>query len=573
MILSLSIFFVKILGVVFKMQLAPILGAKGNGYFQFSYEIFNTVIVLTSAGLPVALSRLVAEYMVHERYRDVRRLKNVATMLFTITGTIGMLVLVIFARPLANMINQPMTYPSIMAFAPGILFLCLMSSYRGYYEGLHNMAPTAVSQVVEAIVKIVLSIFIAIKIKEIGLQQFAETGFVFGQATFMGEPILNAEQAYLATLPYASAGAIFGIALSTLAGLLYLFVYRKLRGDSITKRQLLYSPKPYRIGHHLKRLVSIAIPVCLGSLVLSLTSTIDASMASHRFETAVLRNSDLIANIYRDFLENNNSANDLFIDLFGIYGYATTIFNLVPTFATAFATSVLPTVTEAWVLGNKKKLQKSIESVLRLTSMIIIPASFGLICMSEPLLGLLFRSLTRYEIEFGAPLLSLLGVGAIFVSLASLINAMLQAIGRTDLPVKFMLVGAVLKISCNYILVAIPEINVMGMPIGTLVCYFFIVVAGLISLINIADVKVNLIGAFIKPTIAGATCGVSAFIIYNILSEHIRGNFATLIAVACAVVVYIIVLFLIGGIAKEDVIMLPKGENIAKRLEKLRIIR
>ena len=574
MILSLAIFFVKILGVVFKMQLVPILGSKGNGYYQLGYDIFNNVIVLTSAGLPVALSRLVAEYMVHERYRDVRRLKNISTALFTITGSVGMFILLIFAAPISNILDEPLTYPSIMAFAPAILFLCLMSSYRGYYEGLHNMVPTAVSQSVEAIVKIIFSLLIANQVKIYGMKQFEKTGFVFGQATFMGEPILDADKAYAATLPYASAGAILGIAISTLIGLVYLFLYRRIKGDNITKKQLLYSPKPYGVKYHLKRLVAIAIPVCMGSLIVSLTSTIDASLSSRRFEMAVAKGPDIINSMYSAFIENNGTTEKLFTDLYGAYsGLSLTVFNLVPTFATAFATSILPTVTEAWVSNNKKKLQKNIESVLRMTSMIIIPASFGLICMAQPILRLLFRNSQMYEIEFAAPLLSLMGVSAIFVSLASLINAMLQGIGRTDLPVKYMFVGCVLKVVCNFILVANPNVNVTGMPIGTLVCYFFLVVAGLISLLNITDVKVNLFGVFIKPTIAGAVCGISAFVTYNLLLGTMKVNFATLIAIGVAIIVYVFVLLLIRGLTKEDVIMLPKGENIAKRLEKLGIIR
>ena len=574
MILSVAIFFVKILGIVFKVALQPILEAKGTGYYYLSYNIFNMVIVITSAGLPVALSRLVAEYMTHERYRDVRRLKNIATLLFTITGSVGMFVLFIFARPLSHLVNQPLTYYTIMAFGPGILFLCLMSSYRGYYEGLHDMVPTAVSQSLEAIAKIVLALIIASKVKEIGLRQFAQTGLVFGQSTFLGEPILDIERATLATLHYASAGAIFGVALSTLVGLIYLFMYRRIKGDGITKKQLLYSPKPYSSKAHVKRLISIAIPVCMGAVIVSITSLIDVSVSGRRFDVAAMRDPVLMESLYSNFIGDNATMEDLFGDLYGLYsGQAETTFNLVPTFATAFATSILPTVTEAWVSNNKRRLQKSVESVLRLTSMIIIPASFGLICMAEPVLRLIFRTSSLEDVQFAAPLLSLLGISAIFVSLASLINAMLQGIGRTDLPMKFMLVGSLLKLICNYVLVAVPEINVKGMPIGTLVCYFFIVVAGLISLLSITDIKINLFATLIKPTIAGGICGLSAFVIYNIMVKTIKTNVSTLVSVAIAIVVYFVVLILIKGIAREDIIMLPKGENIAKRLEKLRIIR
>lgn len=574
MILSIAVFFVKILGIVFKTTLNPILEGEGTGYYYSSYSIINLIVILTTAGLPIALSRLVAEYMVHERYRDVKRVRNVSTMIFVITGTIGSFALLIFAKPIANIMEAPLCYPTLMAFSPAILFMCLMSAYRGYYEGMHNMVPTAISQCIEAVVKIFIALFLSVKIKEIGMQQFLDTGLVFGQSTFLGEPILDTEKAYYAILPYASAGAIFGVALSTLVGLAYLIAYSKIKGDRITKKDILYSPKPYSVNHHIGRLVKMALPICLGSLVISFTSTIDIIMLGKRFQAAVLKNPDVIYQLYGHFISENSPITDLHTKLNGYYeGSAITIFNLVPTFATAFATSILPTVTEAWISNNKRKLQKNIESVLRLTSMIVIPASFGLICIAEPLMRLLFRRISTDEVAFLTPMLSFMGISAIFVSLASLINAMLQAIGRTDIPVKFMTVGAIFKIISNYILIGIPEINIKGMPIGTLICYFIIVVAGLISLLNITDVKINFFSVFLKPTIAGAMCGLSAFLIQNFLSRYIAYSTSTIVAIAFAAIIYVIVLFLVNGITKEDVIMLPKGEKIAKRLEKLKIIR
>lgn len=565
MILIVGTMVVKVIGVLFKMPLTNIIGAAGMGYFNIAYGLFNTLYALSVAGLPVAVAKMVAESAGAHRFRDVRRIHHLSTLAFLITGTLGTLIMYFGALPYVRFNKNEDAYWAVAVMAPAILFVCLTSAVRGYYEGLRNMYPTAVSQVVEAVGKLVFGMLFATEILRRGLEEYARAGTVFGTAC------ASEGAAQLAVLPYAAAGAIGGVALSTVLGALYLWLRHRAVGDGITRAELAASPPATGRRKLMKQLVRLAVPVCLGSLVLNITTLIDISSITNRLATALAADSAAVLAMYSGAIPAAMELSGVPNFLYGTYTMAVTIFNLVPALTTTFGVSALPVIAGAWGAGNRRELKRGIESVLRVTSLVAFPAGCGLFALAEPILLLLYPSEAATALV-AAPMLRTLGVAVLFVSLATPVNSMLQAIGRVDVPVKLMLVGGGLKLAVNYIFIANPAVNIQSAPYGTLVCYAFILCCSVPVLCRSAGVTIRPVQTFFKPLVAAVLCGFTAWAAYGLLHKLLGNTLATLTAIAIAGVFYIVFLFLVRAIAKDDILMLPGGEKIAKTLEKKRLI-
>ena len=355
---------------------------------------------------------------------------------------------------------------------------------------------------------------------------------------------------------------------STCIGMLFLILRHKIGGDGISKEELRLAPPPQGRRVLLRELIAIAVPVCLGSLVTNLTSVIDLFSVMNRLGAAIAAAPKTVLSMYEGMIPSGVDLSGLPNYLWGCYqGLAVTIFNLVPSITVTFGISALPAVTTAWTRRNKKETQKNIESVLRITALVALPAGLGLTTLSEPILSLLFGTRPQ-EVLVAAPLLRTMGIAVIFVAIASPVYSVLQAVGHADLPVKFMLVGAALKLGVNFFLVAVPGVNIQGAPVGTILCYTFIVLASMISLKRLTGISLRMVSVFVKPLLSGGACALAAWAGYGMLARVIPGKLATLAAVAVGGIVYLIFLLVTRTLQKDDVLMLPKGEKIAKALEK-----
>ncbi|MBC8569807.1 putative polysaccharide biosynthesis protein [Zongyangia hominis] len=565
-ILMAATIIVKLIGAVFKIPLTNLIGGEGMGYFTTAYGLFNPIYALSIAGLPVAVAKMVAENAAIRRYKDIRRIMRISTALFLGTGLVGLTLMIFGSGLFVRAVGNPGAFWSVVAISPAIFFGCMTSAYRGYYQGLRNMYPTAASQIVEAVCKLTAGMLGAYLMMQWGLNQFKGGGKVFGQAA------ATLAEAQSVTLPYAAAGAIFGVTLSTFAGMFYLWLRHKRKGDGITPEELEAAPEPRPANQLRRRLIKLAIPVCLGAVVVNLTSMIDLASVMNRLDTAIARDSGALLAMYGHLIPAGMTLDQLPNFLFGSYqALSITIFNLVPALTTTFGVSALPAVATAWATRSMKDLQRNVEVVLRITCLVAIPAGLGLFALGGPILHLLF-SARAAEAIIATPLLRTLGIAAIFVAVATPVNSMLQAVGRPDLPVKLMVVGGIVKLGINFFLVAIPSINIHGAPIGTVLCYLIIVLVGIVCLCRTTGVVPRVGSVFLKPLIAGGICATAGWASYGLFRMGLSGSMSTIASIAVAGVVYVLALFLIHAITKDDILMLPKGEKIAKLLEKRGLI-
>ncbi len=566
LILTVGILLVKLIGAMFKVPLTWVIQEEGLGYFNTAYNFYSPIYSLATAGFPIAIARMVSENYARQRYRDIRQIHRASIPIFIITGSLGLLIMLVGAPFYVHAIGNQGALASMYFLAPAILFSCLTAIYRGYYEGLSNMYPTAISEIIEAACKLALGLSGAYLVVQWGMQEFQNSGTVFGQ------PMVSEAYAQSAVLPAAAAAAIAGVTVGSLFGYLFLLIRHKTRGDGITPQELASAPMSEPFRTVVGRLIKTAIPIGIGALAVNVAGLVDTTFLQTRIRDVMAANPDILLGMYEGMIPQVNiAANTVPNFLYGCYSQAMTLFMLVPAVTQAFGISALPSVTSAWTGGNRVQLKTSMESVLRITCLFCIPAGLGMSVMSGPVARLIFGA--RASIPITSRVLVIMGLGAIFASLSTPVNSMLQAVGRVDLPVKLLAVGLVLKVGVDYFLSGIPQINILGSGAGTLLCYLVITSFGIFFLCRVTKIKPSFLSAFLKPAVASLICCAVSYVSQILLALFLPDRVATMIALFIAVIVYIIALLFCKGISKTDVLMLPKGQKIAKILEKHNWIR
>ncbi len=571
MILTLAVVIVKIVGALYKLPMLSIITEDGSGFYSTAYNLYLTIYSIAVTGFPVAVSRIVAKYVSEGRYRDVKRVFRVSSAAFALLGVVSTAALMLLARPYVESIENPHAFWCVLAVAPSLLFSCLMSTHRGYNQGLKNMTPTAVSQVVEVLFKAGCGLAFSYYLKSRCINEFLASGTVFGSA------MPDAATADVITASYAAAGAILGVSISTFAGWLYLFVRRMFVSDGITHAQVIQSPRAHSNGYQIRQICRVVFPIALSAATVTLTGLIDNYSVLDRLRTVI--ESDL-ATLYAShggWLEQAEKAVEHLPNyLYGVYNLGITIFNLVPALTGSFGMSALPHVTGAWIAKDKTSVKTYMESTLRMTTLIAAPIGFGISFLAGPIADLLYGNSMPVGSKLLVPILSVLGVAAIFVAIVNPLNALLQAIGKLKVPVYLMIVGGVVKLACNYFLVAIPEFNIKATPTGNLMCYFVITVLSVIVLIRVTKIKLSLSSVFLKPLFAGLMCGVFALLSYNVFTRflpQISDKLLTVAAIAVGALVYLIVLGVTKALNREDILGLPGGRKISVLLEKVKLLR
>ena len=516
-VLMLSGIVVKVIGAFFSIPLANLYGADGNDIFISAYYVYSAMYVISSAGLPVAVSKMVSEARALGRGREVARIAKVALCTFLIMGTVLSLAMVLLVDPICALIGSSCRY-AILTVAPTIFFTCIISAVRGYYQGLSNMIPTAVSQIIEALGKLVFGLGLAWYLMKAGY-----------------------------ALDIVVAGAIGGVTLGTVFSALFVIVYAlRHREDPLD------NGGPCRPGGVLLgELVRLAIPITVGASVFSVSALIDTFMVKLRLQDGCFMTDAAAGYTY------------------GAYGYAVKLFNLPLTLVTAIGVSLIPAVSGALALRDRQKTVNLTESAFRLTGLLAFPCAVGLAAIPQPILGVLFVGQPE-ACALAAPLLRLLAPAVFFAGMVSVSNPVLQAMGRVDLPVIAMGAGALVKIVCNYVLVGLPDVGIHGAPIGTALCYLVILS---INLWNIRRLKVpfSLVRSFLRPLLSAAVMGLFVVLIWPPLSGVLTGGrlaqlLAVLLTVGLAALIYLLMLVATRALPREDILMLPKGEKIAKFL-------
>jgi len=431
-ILFAALLLTKLIGATLKIPLTNIIGGLGMGYFSTANSLFSPIFALTAAALPTVIMRMVAQNAAAGRFRDVRRIRRAGLFAAAGLGAVGTLVMFAIATPFANYIaTSPGSLLPILVIAPSLFFCSVSAVYKGYYEGLSNMLPTALSQIIEAVIKSAVGIALAL--------------FVLAGG---------------GTAASAAAAAIAGITVSEFAGMVFLWARNRLGHDGISAEALRNAPAPVPKRELLKTLARESLPITVAALAMNLNPFID-----------MLTIPTLI---------NANSGNGHFV--FGSYtGIAIPIFAIATTLTALVCKSALPEITTAYSEHNSARLKTALCGLFKGTFVVGLPVCFGLAVLAEPILSLLYFSRPE-EVAVSTPPLIALGFGGTSLLLAGALFGVFLSIGRADIQVKLMLAGAAIKLGGNFVLLRNPEIGVTGAAIATILCYAFVSFAGVIAL-------------------------------------------------------------------------------------------
>ena len=552
LILVASTIIVKLISAIYKIPITNYIGASGMGYYSIAYKIYLPIWSISMAGLPIAVSKLIAENMALGKYNNVKSLFRVSLRAFIVTGAAGTLLLAMVAYPYVKYVAKaPEALPVILCIAPSIFICCIMSAYRGYYEGMRNMLPTAISQITESVVKLAFGL---------GLTYFA---IRYCDSHAITKPEIR--------YPIEASAAILGVTLGALGSQIYLWIKTKKDGFGFSEEELFLAPKADSDKQLLKTLISIAIPILLTSLTANVATLIDAATVQNRLTVAVANGEDIIRKMYPHIPAGTEK---LSVYLYGCFDVDDTLRNMVPQITLTLGVSSLPALAQYWAVNDRKNIRISIESVFRICMLISLPAGVGMAVLAQPVLSLLYGT-SQPDIPFMCKdILVIFGLSLCFYALSSPITTLLQAIGKYNVPLISFGVACVIKIVMNWVLVGIPQFNIKGAAYSTVACYAISVIVNLFYLFKFTKVKFNYISLIVKPLIATAFCGLSAWGSFHLLSKigSIPEKIVTIAAIIVAVLVYAIVLLFIKALAKEDVLMLPAGEKIAKVLEKFHFL-
>lgn len=560
-ILVMSTVLVKVIGAVFKIPLTSLIGGTGRGYFSTAYNIYTPIYAISLAGLPTAVAKLVSQNVALGKFANVQAIRKVAGKLFFLAGTIGTLLLVAVAYPYAKYVAGTLSViPCILTIAPSIFFCCLMSAGRGYFEGNQNMTPTAISQVIEALSKLVFGLLFAYLV-----MNYLSDEYLAG-STVLGVVASNKEQALSMIYPYTAAAAVLGVTAGTFFGWVYMAVYGRLY-PPLPKCNQKIDQKPIA-----KELILIAMPIVLGSLVQNLSNLIDTATIQNRLEFALQNDTfGTIQRMYNQSLSMSGTvAEDIKTYLFGVYNSALDFKNLVPTVTLALGISALPAMSRAWTLKRKSDMATIVNTVIKYSMVVGTPIGFGMALFPSELLGLIYRGTSADIVPIAAPIVQTYGLFMFLFCVSAPLTSILQSIGKASMTVKSMAVGGVIKIVLNFVLVGNPLWNINGAPISTIACFIIIVVMNLYCLIKETKVRIQVIQCFFKPVLVSAVCTIGAKILYVLLVEKIPNSLALLIVITVSAIFYIILLIFTKILNKTDLNYMFKSEKSAKTLEKMK---
>lgn len=516
---------VKILGAIYRLPLSNIIKSEGMGYYQTAYPFYTLLLTISTAGFPIAIAKLVSERRAIEDYKSAHKVFKVALIGLLIAGILTSVFVFFGAEFIVDSLDNPNAYYALIALVPALFFVPIMAAFRGFFQGSQTMFPTALSQIIEQLFRVVSGLLLTYYLLDRGI-------------------------------PMAAGGASFGGSVGAIAGTLTMgFIYFYKRKSVLNEVESSVSREEYRVESIIKDLLIIAIPITIGAAAVPIMDTIDVSIVLRRLQ-------------YIGYTEAQ--ANELYGNLKGM---AQTLINLPQVFSVAIGMSLVPAIADANARRQKKEMGKMISSGIRVTLLIGLPAAFGLFVLSGPIIELLYYKNPVETINSVGGLLRTLAPGVVFLTLVQALSAILQGLGKPMIPAINLFIGVGVKIVLSYVLTTVPSINIHGAAISTVVAFAIAAILDLIFVIKHSKVKLSFKNIFFKPFLSALGMSISAYFSYRFIKDILGNRLSTILAIFIGGIVYIILLIITGSVTTEDLSLIPKGDKLGKKLEKFNLMK
>lgn len=533
LILTIANIIVKILGAVYRIPLLRILGEEGMGLFMAVYPFYATMLSISTAGVPLAVSKLVSEKIALDNYDGARQVFRVARSMMLASGLIVTGILV-FATPYytSKVLKVPRTLYPMLAIAPSIVFYAVKSAFRGFFQGQQRMGPSAAASVVEQLVRVATIFLLAILLMNYSLE-------------------------------LGAAGAAFGSVTGAAAGFFLLLYYYLRTGPeyaSLAARGTNNALAPTK--QVLKEIFALALPITVGSVIVPIVNMVDSSLILPR-------------------LQAGGFSEKAALGMLGIFsGAAMSLVNVPTIFTLGLGASLLPAIAEAYAHKQYDLISRLSNLSVRVGQIIALPSAIGLFVLAEPISIFLFDN-----IAVARPL-SVAAFSAVFIILNHTTTPVLQGLGKTYLPIVHMLYGLLAKIVINYYFTPIPAINILAPAAGTIVAFALAAFFNLRSIRKLVGLGVSFYDGFIKPFFNAVLMGVSLFFIhpqFEKLARAILGSrgsafslngLSVLMSVGLGIGVYAVATLLTGTLTRAELEPIPKiGPKLADLLSRFRLLK
>lgn len=534
-LLAVSATIVKILGGIFKIPLARILSEEAYGDFNSAYNIYSLFLTIATAGFPVALSKSVAEANALNRHNQVRRTFRAALWIFIVLGGFSFVMMFFFPDFCASvLLNNYRARNCVLALSVSVFCTCIASAYRGFAQGHQNMKPTSFSQMIESLFKLV-----------VGLGLVFYIGYAYSTVANVSE--------------MQAVGATIGVSVGSVASLIYLIFSQRKARDEVKSNDV-----PDRYATIIRYLLSIAIPITLGSASTSIVTLIDTNQVmgilASQFTDAAQA---LVGTAAYAGKTVSEIATDLAAQPYGLYSKTMSLYNLPAFFMVPFTASVIPAVSAAFARKNYQEARMVSESGLKIGFLVACPMGIGLSALAGPICQLVLG----LDASAAGPLLSVLGIAAIFICITNLCQSILNACGKMWYPIISVIIGGVVKIVVNRFLVSIPSIGIYGAPYGTLACFLVAAALNLFFVKRFVPQPPRYLQIFPKITISCLIMGAAAWGVQGLLTDLIGNTLSTGVGIVVAVAIYFLLIVLLKVFNKQDMELMPKGDKIAKILK------
>lgn len=500
-VLGLAGIICKLVGVLFSIPLTWLIGADGLGVFQAVFPTYNLLLTVSSAGLPVAVSRLVSHCLAKDDPRNARRVFRAATWLLTALGCICTLLMLAGSDVLAAHVNQAESKLGFQVIAPCVMIVCMLSAFRGFIQGQQNMTPTAISQLIEQVGKVLISLPLA----------------------YLGAKI---------DIAHGAAGALLGITIVEAVALLYMVVLYLRKRSAFDAIQQLSDDAPVSYGALSMRLLSISIPITIGACIVPLSQFVDSSMLVDRMMSTGMT------------LEQARPVYGLFS------GLVIRLINIPTALALAVSMSLVPAISSAKATEDDAAVRRQSDMGLRFAFLIGLPCSIGMSLLSRPIMAFFYEeTLSAEHLTIASELLSVSSLTVVLFTVVQATSSILQGLNRQRIPMYTLVAGVACKIVLNYTLVGIPEIHIHGAPIASLVCYTVSMVPNLYYVLKYSKLRFNWTGWVLRPGAATAAMGVVVWAMRELLPMN---RLMTMVEIAVGVVVYAVTALAVGAITKDD---------------------
>lgn len=500
----------KVVGVLYRIPLARSIGADGIAVYQLVFPSYNLLLTISTAGIPVAISRMVASCIAQQDPRNATRVFKASLMMLAILGTATTAVLMVLSGALSNAMTTPEAKAGFLMIAPSLLFVCVMSAYRGAMQGRREMMPTAVSQLIEQVGKVFIALPLA--------------------TAYYGRGATTVECAGL-----GAAGALLGTSIAECAALIYMVITRSLKRKELAAIVQDKSREVLSYRYLCRHIVGVAVPITIGACIVPLAGTVDSFM---------------LKNIMTGYLPADDA-----LQRYGVYsGLVLTMINVPTGIAMAMSINLVPSVSAGVARNDLAHIRHESAAGLRLASLVGLPCSVGMSLLAEPILKVLYGSYTEELLHLGGELLSISALTIWLFTMVQATSGILQGLHKQKLPMYTLLLGVICKVILNYTLVRIPAVNIHGAPYASLLCYAVSAIPNMIFVCKYAGIRLSVKELVVLPGIASALMTGFVLLAQTVLTKARLSTSLPLLClvIAGAVLVYGASALFVGAIHKED---------------------